>query len=637
MPESDIAKSDKIVESLLIWDVATPHPAADDTTVLWRGFAADAAADVVSIPQLIEENAEVFRARYLAWVYELGELHLQGRRLIDHLELRPGFSYWWMTLLTEKCNYSKSPQIDDAIRMLAFTDWVTGRPLARITLVSANPPLAECLRGWCKKNGVAFEWQHISTQGQPKSWVRRAYGALPTAIQAWVWLLKYLFEHWPLRGVGLKASRQATESVFFVSYLFNLVPEAVKEGRYESRYWGTLPELLLREGCKSIWLHLYVKDGLLPDARKAARTIQSFNKVGRGMEAHVTLDTFLGLRVVFQSIKDWFRLAGMNRMLDVTTQPRTSEALNLWPLFINDWQQSMRGQTAMANVLLHNLFETSMNSLTKQRLGVYLQENQGWELAFIHSWKAAGHGQLVGCPHSTVRFWDLRYFFDQRSYLRSNKNPLPMPDRVAVNGKAAKDAFMAGDYPAGGLVEVEALRYLHLNTTTSRVPQSTVKNRQALRLLVLGDYLPSNTRLQMDLLHRVAKSLPAGTVVIVKPHPACPIKAQDYPELSLKVVTEPIAQLLAECDVAFTSAATSAAVDAYCAGVNVISVLDPTTLNMNPLRGYTGVRFISTTAELIDSLILSTSTNKNHTKSDPIFIVDKKLKRWAMILFKKLL
>jgi len=293
----------------------------------------------------------------------------------------------------------------------------------------------------------------------------------------------------------------------------------------------------------------------------------------------------------------------------------------------------MCGRTAMANVIQHNLFEAAMNSLTKQRVGVYLQENQGWEFGFIHAWKTAGHGQLVGCPHSTVRFWDLRYFFDPRSYMRTNMNSLPLPDRVAVNGKAATDAYLAGGYPAGDLVEVEALRYLHLDTVNARAPQSAAITRQGLRLLVLGDYLPSNTRLQMELLNRAGASLPAGTVITVKPHPACRIQAEDYPALSLKVVMEPVAELLDECDVAYTSSLTSAAVDAYCAGVPVISVLDPTTLNMNPLRGYIGVRFISTPAELLGSIIILASVNENCTQRESIFVVDKTLKRWSMLIF----
>ena len=50
----------------------------------------------------------------------LGKIKLNGRTLINHLELQSGFNYWWMTLINEKCNWSKSLWINDAIRLLAF-------------------------------------------------------------------------------------------------------------------------------------------------------------------------------------------------------------------------------------------------------------------------------------------------------------------------------------------------------------------------------------------------------------------------------------------------------------------------------------------------------------------------------------
>ena len=117
-------------------------PSGNFTIVLWRKFATPEAANGVSIPALIEENADVLRSRYLDWIYKFGDLRIDGRRLIDHLEIRPRFSYWWMTLLAEKCNFAKSPQITDAVRLFAFDDWVKhSANIKYIELVSANHEL----------------------------------------------------------------------------------------------------------------------------------------------------------------------------------------------------------------------------------------------------------------------------------------------------------------------------------------------------------------------------------------------------------------------------------------------------------------------------------------------------------------
>lgn len=603
-----------------------------DLTVLWRALKTDASPDWLSIPQLIEENADKLRARYLAWVYELGQTSLHGRSVIDHLQLRPGFSYWWMTSLAEKCNYDRSPQIDDAIRLLAFTDWAAGRSIERITLVSANAPLAECLRRWCEKSGVMFRWQRQPKPAAQLSWLRHAFAALPAGVQAWVWLLKYLRDRWPLRGVGLQAWRQTTGSVTFVSYLFNLVPDAAKAGQYECRYWGPLPEVLQREDCKTNWLHLYLRDALLPDAKKAAGFIRTLNENGRGMAVHATLDSFLSLSVVRQTFQDWLKLAWQGNRLHslIATAPKTG--IDLWPLFVEDWRESTCGVTAMSNALYCSLFNAALKALPKQQIGCYLQENQGWEFALIQHWKLAKQGRLVGVPHSSVRFWDLRYFFDPRSYCRNSIKSMPLPDQVAVNGQAATDAYLQGGYPADELVQVEALRYLYLDEVNAQPRANAVAPRQGLRLLVLGDYLASSTRLQMLLLARAAEALPVGTVITVKPHPSCPIRAEDYPELQLTVVMAPLVDLLAKCDVAYTSAVTSAAIDAYCSGVPVISVLDPTTLNMSPLRGYVGVYYISTALELSQVLNTASSNSWATSKQNTIFTVDNHLPKWQKLV-----
>ncbi len=186
----------------------------------------------------------------------------------------------------------------------------------------------------------------------------------------------------------------------------------------------------------------------------------------------------------------------------------------------------------MQNVLMLNLFEKAFSYLPKQANGVYLQENQGWEFGMIQAWRSKQHGQLIGFPHSTVRFWDLRYFYDPRSYCK-NLLSLPMPNFVAVSGHSAKNEYVGGGYPTDDLIEVEALRYLHLDIVVDKQRRSRLPSPTRPQLLVLGDYLPSDTALQMNLLRGIADKLP-NIELTVKPHPACPIVASDYPGIKFQ-------------------------------------------------------------------------------------------------------
>ena len=284
----------------------------------------------------------------------------------------------------------------------------------------------------------------------------------------------------------------------------------------------------------------------------------------------------------------------------------------------------------MQNCLDINLSEYILQHLPHQRIGFYLQENQPWEMAFIHSWKSAGHGVLVGVPHSTVRYWDLRYFFDPRSYLRTGKYDLPLPDKVGLNGQAALSAYKGGGYPPDQIVEVEALRYEYLIDVLSLAKNNNKPDTPFVDVLILGDYMPVVTHKQMQWLNDAAQLLPKNIRFTVKPHPNCPVDGSLYPELELHIIHDSLAEILCEYDVAFTSNITSAAVDAYYAGIPVISMLDGETLNMSPLRGIEDVLYVTCSRELVTGLKKFQISKKPVTKA--YFCLDKNLPRWRKLM-----
>ncbi len=622
-----------MINTVYIWDEDGSPPTGDWKIILWRGFHDSDDSRIISIPQYVEEHADDLKDSYLSWIYELGEQCLDGRRLSDYFILRPGFSYWWMTLMSEKSSYSKSPQIIDVIRLLAFEKWISTSIPEFITLESSNTLLADSIKSWCATNGVKFEWKVAKKKGSSKTFIKRIFHLLPYSLKALTYLAYYVLQRWKLRGSGVNYWRKSTGVLTFISYFFNLAPQAVKEGRYESFYWANLPCLLQKAKYKINWLHVVVNESTAIKSDCAAKIIKQFNKSGEEKHIHVTLDSFLGVRVVFRILRDWLRIyisaSGIYHSLTL----KKWHGFEIMPFFKKDWYRSFFGIEAMSNLIMYNLLETAFVELPKQSIGVYLQENQPWEFAFIHAWRMAGHGQLIGTPHSTVCYWDLRYFFDNRTYDTSNGvNRMPRPDMVALNGAAAIHAYVKGGYPDDEIVEVEALRYLYLN---SKIPDSATDLLLAegnLRVLVLCDYLPKNTQHQLRLLEIATSFISKEINIIVKPHPAHPVNPEDYPGLKMAVSMAPVSILLLECDVAYTSNSTSAAVDAYCMGVPVVSALDSNGLNFSPLRGYVGVLFAKYPEELSLMLTSVALTGRAYTGRNSFFTIDSALPRWKKLL-----
>lgn len=624
-------RHNEIHRTLLVWDTEGAPPAGNWTTVLWSSFGDSASPDTISIPRLVEEQADTLRERYLAWIYELGETSINGKRFVDHLDLRPGFSYWWTFLGVGKCEYGKLPYTYSAIRLLAVEELAVAKGVTSIILISHDQTLATIFQGWCRNAGIDFEWRRSVQIANQISLKIRIFRLLPYVAQSAVWLARYLWQRWPLRhkSNGWDASHKV--EITFVNYLIHLDRSNLTAGCFASNYWANLTGVFAQAKSRVNWLHLYVQHEAVPTTKRARDLIAQFNHNGADLESHASLDGVLNVSLVFAALRDYAHLAWRSfRLGNIKHHYRLAGSnLDFWPLFKQVWLNSMCGQTAVWNCLALNLFEKTLSRLPHQKLGVYLQENQGWEMAFIHAWKAAGHGKLIGVPHTTVRYWDLRYFYDPRSYFRRAKNDLPMPDQVALNGPAALKAYREGGYPENQLVEVEALRYLYL-TTKDNAKSQNADSSHPLRVLVCGDILPTASRQMMRWLELAAGNLPATTRYTIKPHPACAIKAGDYPALMLQMTNAPLVELFADCDVVFTSNITSAAVDAYLSAIPVVQVLDGSTFNLNPLRRLKGVMYVTNPTEL--AVALDKAKQRERVLAEPYFCLDKELPRWRKLL-----
>jgi surface carbohydrate biosynthesis protein (TIGR04326 family) len=617
-------------DMLLVWDSDKKLSSEHYDVAYWQSSVGTGTSSDVSIPEQVENNADQLKSQYLALIYELGEAKINGKRLVKLLEIRPGFSYWWMTLLAEKCNYAKSPQVDNVIKLMAFKEWFEKKSYKRISLVSKNAQLAEAMNLYADELAIGFEWKGIERQRSTRSLIKRIYYRLPNSIQAFVWLTRHLISHWQLKGVGVEKWRNTKAKTTFISYLFNSETNSLNRGDFNSSYWTALPHVLEEHQVETNWLHMYVKHDLLKDANSACSVIKKFNQSHFDTQTHVTLHTFLGFRLVLLVLGDWYKLFRLRQQFYQQIQVNSG---HLWPLFKRDSQLSIIGKTGMNNLLHLRLFEEAMSDLPTQNKGCYLQENQGWEFSFIHSWQSSKHkNNLIGFPHTTVRYWDLRYFFDPLTYARKNNCDFPMPDYVGVNGVAAKKMYLDGGYPAECLIEVESLRYLQFSDVYNREIAKFVSDPVEGKVLVLGDYLKYNTVHQMELLSDADRFVNGSIQYIVKPHPACPICEDDYPELRLDISNDSIDTLIDQCSIVYTSNSTSAAVDAYCAGKPIVTVLDLRALNLSPFRGSNKVLFVSTPKELADVLNAIDKMNNLESNGEDFYYLDPELPRWTKCL-----
>jgi surface carbohydrate biosynthesis protein (TIGR04326 family) len=612
---------------LLIWDSEEKPPEGDWIVVYWKHYLQGNGIEsgMISIPQLLEENADVVKERLLTWLYELGDVAFGNKSLIERLALREGFSYWWMTRLLAK-NYMQSESFHQSARLFILEDIIQEMKPYRIRLASHNKALLRVVKMLCRR--CKIEYIFLKPEGRvPKTdLMRRSFFILPKFIQAVFGFMRYIWARWALIQAPQKKVLDA--DITCVDYLFHLDKKSFAGGVFSSHYWTSLIALLHEKNMKVNWLHHFVKHHAVPTASKAEALLSAFNTKAKGWELHDCFDAGITPRILGLACRDYIKLRWMHvRLRGVRYHFKLeNSSLDLWPIFRKDWQVSMTGSSALINCVQLNLYEARCKQLPYQKLGFYLQENQPWEMAFIYAWRLAGHGKLVGVSHSTVRYWDLRYFYDPRCYVEKSRFQLPRPDQIAVNGPVAKAMYLKGGYLEEQLFEVEALRYLNLIQSKN----NALCFKTSIRILICTDYLSDISRTMLSWLTETADELSSYCVFKVKPHPHYMIDVKDYPTLSLSLMDAPLSELLHDCDLVFTSNITSAAVDAYTCGLPVIQVLDGAMFNLSPLRGLDNLFYASNSSEFL--MALRKALNSKPVSVEPYFCLDKALPRWEQLL-----
>lgn len=620
----------KEVRSIVIWD-AEGMPSGDtDLIILWRNFNSGNTDKIISISKLVEDDSDSLRSRYLSWIYELGVREFRGKKVIDILEIRPGFSFWWMTLIAQRTNAFESPYVLDVVKLMALEDLLKRYPLIeKVELFSNNVKLINTLKIFTKKTKYSLKTILPKQQSADKLNFKQLYRKLPYPLQAFLYIWKYFFNFYTLVKTNPEVHHKEGERhLSVVDILVHLNKDTFSTGKFHSNYWTNLVDILGSSDIKTNWIHSFYKHDSVKSPRFARKLIDAFNNAGEAN--HSLVEAHLTLKILLTSGRDYLKIAlrALNlKGIKKHFRPSTSK-LNFWLFFEDDWNNSLFGTEAMINCLRVNLFEDIFKNMPYQETGIYLQENQPWEMALIYSWKNAAHGKLIGAPHTTVRHWDLRYFLDKRSYLPYRNNFL-VPDIVAVNGNVAYKTYVDAGYPPSSIARAEALRYLHLLNNVGP-PAEFISNTDALKVLVCGDILEHINKQMFDWLTGALSGLPENVVIKVKPHPARSIDPNDYPSLNLQILNDPFDVILAQVDVAFTSNMTSAAVDAYYSGVPVVTMLNGDSFNISPLRGLGGVAFVTNPTEL--GLALVRSKGQENYLAEPYFFLDKHLPRWRGLL-----
>jgi len=596
---------------------------SDSILLLWSDVYEDPDERVISLPAYLEKNSDLFRKKYIRWVTDIYILNNK-----DIHNIRSKLSYWWFTTINEKCNYLKSPQIYLSLKLYAIQDIAVKKFATEIILDQVNipKPVALIIRNWCNKNKIIFKiinnYKYLEYK-EKVSLVRRCYRLMPVSMQGISWLVATLMRRILYYPPAI-CSDSIVNDIMIIGYLND---NNIINNDINSIYWGPLESKLQEWGVSVNWLYLYSGDGNLKKVRNLRKAISENNKLHLS-NRYILLDSYIDIGVVIKTIYDWFMLMGSTALSRKIINIDNSDP-DIWPLFKSEYMNDIYGQPALRNILYLNLFEKFFSSIKKQKIGVFIKENQAWEMGLIYSWKINDHKKIIGSPNSTIRYWDLR-FSDVNIYdtFFKESNPKNWIDEIALNGEHAKKEYIEHGNIDHKLKIVEALRYLKLN-----IPKKHRRIGKICRILILGDYSHTVTTMQFDFMSRWLHNYGDENIIIYyRKHPSNNNNYSKYMMFDDEL-NGGIDEVLDEVDLVFSGPNTSAVVDAAILGVPIATLLDGNNFNLSPLRGCKNINFIES-PEDFQRVILDITRNK-FSYIENFFTLDKSIPGWKKLLLQE--
>ncbi|MDA7579218.1 hypothetical protein N8725_01185 [Alphaproteobacteria bacterium] len=581
--------------------------------------------------EYIEENDKRLREKYTSFIHDIGEYELNGKSIVEHLADHRGYNLWWMSKISEKSQIN-SLQIVNCIKVLALEEILIKNKTREVFICgfSDNSQLTETIERLCSTLNISCvnQTSNYKFKVRFKNFLRRLR---PEVLSVSLWLFRYLKTHYSLRRRDTVNWFSGDQSIMFFSYFFALDVNKCLRGEFYSNQWSCLPKIFASKGVNINWIHHFMVFEGMKSTQTALGWIEKFNKNSKHQGMHAFFESHLSFFLILLFIKNYiiFFLKSFKIINAKSAFKVKGSAVNLWPLLKNDWIVSLRGGSAARNLMFIELVDKAVRYLPYQKNGLYLQENQFWEMALINAWRINGHGTLIGVPHATVNFWDMRYVNDKRAVSGDPQFVQPKPDFIALHGPVAKKHFIETGYPLSKTIEVEALRYLNIGVNEIDKVIDPIK----INILIVGDFKTSTT-LEMLSAVVIAAECNKDIILSFKPHPGSVITASMINNPSVRITTEPLDLLLPIFDIAIISGSTSAAVDVYYSGTDMIVYLGVNDLNLSPLRKFGDVTFTRSVESLKMQLSDYKKNNLEKSMTQNFFWTESAVPRWKKFINK---
>lgn len=581
---------------------------------------------VNSLLQYVEENSDRLRKELIKFYYQLGETKVDDKSLVSKLQIEPGISFWWLSVFVEKSIY-KSP-ITNALRFIAFEEIISRQDVKIVNYLGSSRIISKTLSQICQSKKIDFNCKHKFYFKFKISLFR----ILKYQIKAIIFFINYIRKRWIFRKSLKTQINSGNDFALICGYLQN-IENNINTEFTKSNYWGDLPKILLEHEIKHNWLNIYTEYKGGPTSNEALKWACDYNRINDNSSVQLFIHRGFSIKLIIKVLLLWIRIQFIIvKSMGVFSKnfKFKNTHLNLFILFEDNFLDSFFGPSALSSLIWFQLFDKEISSLPKHKICLYLCENQNWEKALLFAWRKYQKSPIIAVPHTTIRYWDLRYLFCNEIF-GLNECQMPEPDIYAVNATSSVNELVNSGIQKDKIVECEALRYMHL-FSAERLNRKLISISKNPKVLILGDYSPKVNSELFDIVKDSLEHFCVTPQFFLKPHPRSSYSEDFYNKFNFILFTNNHNQSVGDFDFVLVSNYTSASVDMFLTGHNVLVANPSDSINFNPLRGIDGVHFINSGKSLAEII---NSAKKKLIPSEPvrtIYFLDNCYPRWNRLI-----
>ena len=612
---------------LLIHNVVIPNTSKVDKVMYWA--KRNIANGAISLPGLLDQNAEKIRNEYISWCDNLCEIKIRDVKVFDRFKLDNNFSFWSLSLIAEK-SPQKSPEIYTIFKLRALELYVINNKINEVELITNDRKLIKLIKYFSFNMGINFSSSFykknssIEFKSKNKSFMRKFYDITPHFFQAVIYFIFEIVKYF-LYFSKKKKFFQVEKQITMVTYFPNIDKDFANQGIYQSLYWGDIKKLIDKDNFVN-WVWIYNKNNQF-NIKKSSLLREKFIKCDGKNKKYFFIEEFMNISSFFRVLRIYFFVYLKSlffRKIRYAFKFKDSK-FNFYHLLHNDWRKSLNGYIAMQNAFKFLQFTNMVKLLPKQNLCLYIWENQAWEKNLIQCWKTYQKTLIYGYQHASMAFHDTRHLMDTNNFLSS-----VFPDRVLINGKASYHLLGKELYSKYNASIVEAVRFHYILKLKHLQMDSKY-------LLILTGYDLEIVEQQLQLLNQVIMRNPnlIRNNIIIKPHPYQSIQKvlARYEYLkNIKIENGNLTDLLLNAEVVYCDNHTTAAIEAAYFGKPLILHLPEDGFNMSPLFNpieNEEINFVTSVEQLTIALH---KKKKIENFNVDFFCLDNSLGKWEKLI-----